>query len=319
MRPGSLLAAYRATGADPPFGDPRRAHGVPLEGYFWRLTDAAAGRVVVALCGAFHGPRGSWSLVALASHPGGFLRSAVGPAARPDPGGLAVRVGEVLQATEHGLRVDLGPDARLGVRLDGRSPWPRRSFGGLGPAHSMPGLGQYWHPHLLGARVSGDARLGADEVSLHGATAYAEKNWGAGFPSRWWWGQAHGFDHADVCLAFAGGAVTVGPARVHATSAVVRVGAEVIRVVPPLGLLRTTVDDSTWRLRGRTGRHTVEIDGHGNGTAPHVLPVPLPAERRTVDTAHQHLAGVVHLRVRRRGRVVFDGDSQLAGLERGTG
>ena len=24
-----------------PFGDPRRAHGTPFEGYYWRLTDAA--------------------------------------------------------------------------------------------------------------------------------------------------------------------------------------------------------------------------------------------------------------------------------------
>ena len=30
----SLLSRYRATGADLPFGDPTRAHGVDMEGYF---------------------------------------------------------------------------------------------------------------------------------------------------------------------------------------------------------------------------------------------------------------------------------------------
>lgn len=35
-------------GADLPWGDLRAAHGVPMEGYFWRFTDAVAGRVIVA-------------------------------------------------------------------------------------------------------------------------------------------------------------------------------------------------------------------------------------------------------------------------------
>jgi hypothetical protein len=33
-----LLAAYRRTGADPPFGDPGRDHGAPTEGHYWRLV-----------------------------------------------------------------------------------------------------------------------------------------------------------------------------------------------------------------------------------------------------------------------------------------
>ena len=36
--------------------------------------------------------------------------------------------------------------------------------------------------------------------------AYAEKNWGGGFPDRWWWGQAHDFGD-DVSVAFACGPV----------------------------------------------------------------------------------------------------------------
>ena len=47
---------YRATGADLPFGDPCRAHGVAMEGYFLRLTDRERGRVVIALIGVNRGP-----------------------------------------------------------------------------------------------------------------------------------------------------------------------------------------------------------------------------------------------------------------------
>ena len=43
-----LLRTYRATGADLPFGRPERAHGVPFEGYYWRIVHPARGLVVVA-------------------------------------------------------------------------------------------------------------------------------------------------------------------------------------------------------------------------------------------------------------------------------
>ncbi|GAA4261069.1 hypothetical protein GCM10022294_08110 [Dietzia aurantiaca] len=55
----SLLGWYRATGADVPFGDPLRAHGVAMEGYFLRLTDSDRGRVVIALIGVNRGPEGA--------------------------------------------------------------------------------------------------------------------------------------------------------------------------------------------------------------------------------------------------------------------
>jgi len=320
------VAALRRTGADPPFGDPRAHHGVAMEGYFWRLTDAAAGRVVVALLGVSRDPAGAgWGTLALAAHPGGFVRSAVVGRAGGDPGRLHVRAGDdpapVFEADDARLRVDLGPGARLDVRLHDRVGWPARwAFGGVGPAHALPGLSQYWHPHLLGARVAGEAELGDEHVALDGAEAYAEKNWGAGgFPPEWWWGQAQGFAREDACVAFAGGHAGLGALRVPAAALVVRLGDEVLRLVRPPGVLRAHADGRTWSLRGRGLRHAVEVEGHAAGRAPHRLPVPLPAERRVVEGGSaMHLAGELRLAVRRGGRTVFAGTSQLAGLERGT-
>jgi hypothetical protein len=321
------LAALRRTGADLPFGDPRAHHGVAMEGYFWRLTHAAAGRVVVALLGISCDRDGAaWGTVALAAHPGGFVRWATTARAGGDPRRLAVWAGDggpvVLAADEARLRVDLGEDARLDVRLADRVAWPvGRAFGGSGPAHAVPGLSQYWHPHLLGARVAGTAALGAEEVALDGATAYAEKNWGAGgFPPGWWWGQAQGFDREDVCVAFAGGRAGLGPLQVPAGALVVRAGDELVRLVRPPEALRADVDGRTWGLRGR-GLHgvRVEVEGDPAGRAPHRLPVPLPAERRVVPGGSaMHLAGRLRLAVRRRGRTLFHGTTELAGLEWGT-
>ena len=62
-----LLRRYRATGADLPFGDPLRAHGVAMEGYFLRITDRERGRVAIALIGVNRGPDGHWATLGLAS------------------------------------------------------------------------------------------------------------------------------------------------------------------------------------------------------------------------------------------------------------
>ena len=95
---------------------------------------------------------------------------------------------------------------------------------------------------------------------------------------------------------------------------------EVLRLVAPPAPLRVAGDERGWRLRGRPARHRVEIEGHAGGTAPHVLPVPIPAERgRHEQQSAMHLAGTLHVRVRRGARTVFEGASVLAGLERGLG
>ncbi|HEX6618712.1 MAG TPA: tocopherol cyclase family protein [Solirubrobacteraceae bacterium] len=313
-----MLAAYRATGADPPFGDPRGYHGVGMEGHFWRFTQPRTGAVVIVILAVSRDAQGHrWAMASLAAHPGGAVHSATLRDAWAAPRGLALRCGHAFAADARSLRLDLGPEARLEVSFAEPLPWPRRAFGALGPAHVVPGLSQYWHPWLLRARVSGSARIGGGTVDLDGAVAYAEKNWGAGgMPPAWWWGQAHGFDHPDVCVAFAGGRAGLGRLRATATALVVAIGDEVRTVVRPLRPLRVAVDERGWRLAGAG----IEVEAHADGVAPHLLPVPVPHERRRLDDwAPQHLTGSLRVSVRRRGRTLYEGTSELAGLERGRG
>jgi hypothetical protein len=315
----SMLTAYRATGADPPFGDPRGYHGVGMEGHFWRITEPRTGAVVVVIVAVSRDARGRpWAMASLAAHPGGAVRSVTLPDAWAAPRGLALRVADAVAADERSLCLDLGEDARLRATFDEPAlTWPGRAFGALGPAHVIPGLSQYWHPWLLRARVSGGARVGGQTIDLDGAVAYAEKNWGAGgMPPAWWWGQAHGFDRPDVCVAFAGGRAGLGRVRAKATALVVAMGDEVRTVVRPVRPLRVAVDERGWRLAGGG----IEVEAHADGAAPLLLPVPVPHERRRLDGwAPQHLTGTMRLSVRRRGRTLYEGTSALAGLERGRG
>ena len=164
--------------------------------------------------------------------------------------------------------------------------------------------------------MSGSARIGAATVDLDGAVAYAEKNWGAGgMPPAWWWGQAARLRLAPTCAspspAVSPGSGRCGPRR----ALVVAVGDELRTVVRPPRPLRITVDERGWRLAGGG----IEVEAHAAGAA-HLLPVPVPGERRRLDDwAPQQLAGTLRLSVRRRGRTLYQGTSELAGLERGRG
>jgi tocopherol cyclase len=319
----TILRPYRALGADPPFGDPRRDHGVGMEGYFWRFSDPRSGRVVVALCGLCRGGDGpAWATVALAGHPGGRLWSADLPQAGADSDALGVWAeGEegFLRADATSLTVDLGPGARLAVTLSDPLPARRGMLGGCGVAHLVPGLGQYWDPHLLEAEVQGQATIAHETINIGGFRAYGEKNWGrGGFPRKWWWGQAQGFPREDVCVAFAGGEVNLGPVRTEASAIVVGLGEERVRLGNPLlAPARARVEKERWQVRSRGPLWSVELEGWGSPAEAHMLPVPDLGARRSVPAAREHLAARLALVVRRRGRVVYAGESALAGLEVG--
>lgn len=310
-----MLAPLRRTGADPPFSDHRRPHGVPMEGWFWRFTDVRAGCAVIVLAAICRDRRGrTWGMAATALHEGG--RSAFGEGtsghAWADPRGGRLAVGALLEADDRRVSLALD-DAAVDVSLTGVVAWPRRSLGGIGPGHLVPWLGQYWHPHALGGRASGTVRVGEREVRLDDAQVYAEKNWGRRFPrSGWWWGQAQGFaGRDDVCVAFAGG--PLGP--LAAGALVVRVGDELVHVVRPPLPLRT---GGGWSLAASTPRHRVEVEVDARDE-PLVLPVPVPRDRGVIHgPSRQHLGAELRLSVRRRAGSLFEGTSRLAGFELGT-
>ena len=159
--------------------------------------------------------------------------------------------------------------------------------------------------------------LGDRRVRLDGARAYAEKNWGPGFAGRWWWGQANAFPDPGLGVAFAGGRLPLLGASPAPTAVVIRQGERVTRLVPPLARAVTQVGELGWRVRVRSARLRVELEGEAAGQEPHRLPVPDLQARRVDMRSRQLLAGRLRLRVRRGRRTVIDAVSPLAGLELG--
>jgi tocopherol cyclase len=288
-----------------------------MEGYYWRVVDVEAKSVLVVLCGVCRGVDGPWAAVALAAHPGGFVRHALVAPAAGEPDCFGVVAAGILRASADGLSIRLGEDAWVELRLRSALLWPGRVFGALGAAHVLPGLAQYWHPVVLAAKADGEASIGGVRVAFEGATAYAEKNWGPGFAGHWWWGHADAFPAADATVAFAGGRVGLAGQVVSATAVVVRLGTQVLRFAPPLANVRAAASGGAWRIRARSLRHVVEIEGKAADGAPHILPVPDVGARRVDMRSTQYLAGELRLRVCRGSDTLFEGESSLAGLELG--
>ncbi|MDO5735077.1 MAG: tocopherol cyclase family protein [Propionibacteriaceae bacterium] len=315
--------SYRASGADLPFQRPERAHGVAMEGYFWRITDPATRRVVIALIGVQSDHTGRWALAGLGASDG-FWRHVIIPNADARRGGLGARAAGAdasFVGTDERVMVDLGDDAHLDISLEEVNRWPTgRPFGGSSWFQMIPGLNQYWHPWLLGGRASGTVVVGETRWDFSDAQVYGEKNWGrAGFPDSWWWGQAQGFADADACVAFAGGEVVAGPVRTEVTGLVVRLpDGKVLRLGNPVtSPVRADIGDEHWRLEGRSNGWVVSVDAAAPLSDAHVLPVPLVGERRAVPGAIEHLSGRLHVQVSHRGRQIWVGQTDLAGLEHG--
>lgn len=313
-----LTDLYRRTGADVPFGNPLPDHGTEMEGWFWRVSDEASGRALIALCSINRHDGGDWSTTAVAVHPGLTVNAAALSAARAQESPFCVTAGDAADRFTVGtdrVRFELG-DLKLNMEFTDQVGWPK-AFGGGGIFSAIPFLNQYWHPYYLGGRASGTVEYGGQNWTFDNAKLYAERNWGAGFPLRWWWGQAHDFGDDDVCVAFSGGLLSLGPIARDVNGIVVRIGPKVIRMTPPV-LVRSRVGDNQWFLRGRSPRYEIVLEGDGRHLPPHVLPVPLPAARRNIDTDFEHLGGRLRCTVRERGRLLFDGTSELAGLEVGS-
>ena len=255
------------------------------------------------------GRSSAWPRIPAASSAGRGCRTR-----EADAAGYGVRAGAAFSAGPDHVRLDLGPDCRVEAELAAPIAWPRRAFGGLGGAHAVPGLSQYWHPHLFAADVRGRVVAGAESFSLDGAGAYAEKNWGGGFPDRWWWGQAHDFGDR-VSVAFAGGPVGLGRGA-HAGD---RRGRAAERARCCAAARRPPSSSATARgdcapAPARTGSRS---------RAPPIRPPRTRSPCRCRPSAGRSTAPTTTSPARcacastRRGRTVFAGESALAGLERG--
>ena len=233
--------------------------------------------------------------------------------AEADPRRLGVRAGDAAARRRGRPRRRPGP-GRPAARALRRSASAGRGArsAASGSGTSSPGLGQYWHPHMLDARVD---RRGASSASgaiaLDGARAYAEKNWTpyrARLPVGVVVGAGARVRGEDVCVAFAGGRL-LGVRRRRGRRAARRRARP--RRRPARGrsrmragrrdLARCGADAARRRhRRGRRGRRAVPAPGAGPARAP----------RRAGRVARCTSPGALHVASGAAARTRFEGTSR---------
>ena len=283
---------------------PRRRHGGLLLALHPAADRAGSSSSSPAVCRDRRGA--PWAMASLAAHPGGAVRAATLPDARPPRRGSACAAGGRVprRRATRCASTSARRRARRRVRAS-RCRGRGAAFGGSGLPRRSPASASTGTRGCCAPRVERQRGASATSIDLDGADAYAEKNWGAGgMPPAWWWGQAHGFEREDVCVAFAGGRAGLGPLRMPATALVVAVGDEVRSVVRPLRPLRVAVDERGWRLAGGG----IEVEGEADGGVPHLLPVPVPPSAVGATSCGAPASrGHARLSVRRGGRTIFAG------------
>lgn len=86
---------------------------------------------------------------------------------------------------------------------------------------------------------------------------------------------------------------------------------------PGTSPVEARVEDGHWLVRGRSRHWNVQIEGVAPIASTFVLPIPLVEERRLAPGALEAQAGEMQVTVHHDGRLVWQGNSTLAALERG--
>ncbi|MGW4826351.1 tocopherol cyclase family protein [Amycolatopsis japonica] len=304
---------WRRTGADFPGGDPLPGHGVATEGYLWRFTLPEQQQVVTVACTVNRDGRETWSHILVAAEPGALLCQETVAGGYTDRETFTIGLGRLLRYQDNELKVAMG-DLRLEARMTSVSGWSRRTPPN-GLAATLPFLRTYWHPYVLDGEVQGQLDTGSHGYGLHGAHVYAEKSWGRGFPARWWWGQAHGFNEEGLCVAYVATPVLpTSDSIVLASCFIHRENAGWhLPVLTNYAVRHEDHDGWTLTMHGR--RHRIHLAGSRIDT-PLPLSLPLPRTRELI-TAPQALRSRLTVRVERSTRVLLAAETSLASHESG--
>ena len=328
----TMSARYRATGADPPWGDPRGYHGVGMEGYFWRITEPRRGVVVVVLV-AVNRDAGGRDM--------GDARDGRAPR-RPRPRGDGrPRDGRAPPASACGsTATTAAPCSRRATSACGSTSAPTRASTSRSPTGPRG-------PSASCSAGSGRRRRSRASASTGTRTCSARASGAAGWPGRTRSPSTarpptprRTGARAGIRRSGGGARRTASPSgrtRAWRSPAAGRASARWPCPARPRSSSRSAARSSAssrrpsrcasrsaaggWRLRARGARYRVDIEGHAGGTEPHLLPVPVavraPAPGGAVgDAPRGHAARPA---ARAGARLVFAGTSRLAGLERGLG
>eukprot|EP00803_Ostreobium_quekettii_P009211 evm.model.scf_772EXC.8 EVM.evm.TU.scf_772EXC.8 scf_772EXC:60971-64254(+) len=128
---------------------------------------------------------------------------------------------------------------------------------------ALPVFEPHWQVLMSHGLASGWFKWGDRMYNFRDAPSYYEKNWGAGFPSKWFWVQCNDFDgHPDLCLTSVGAKRKLGLQAVEEDVGMIGVHykGEFIELVPWSGEVEWEVEPwGSWRMQARNSTAEAEL------------------------------------------------------------
>lgn len=186
---------------------------------------------------------------------------------------------------------------------------------------ALPVFEPHWQILMSYGLSSGWIRWGSKLYEFEDAPSYSEKNWGEGFPKRWFWIQCNSFGDEECTAVTAGGGRRTLPLLVNQDEDVALIGihhaGKFIEIVPWNGDVSWKVSPwGSWIMKGRTKGFKVELEAKAVSTGT-VLRAPtveglIPVCKDTFD-------GILTLKVWEEGKLIIERTSNSAALEVGGG
>ncbi|GFR52594.1 hypothetical protein Agub_g15190, partial [Astrephomene gubernaculifera] len=171
------------------------------------------------------------------------------------------------------------------------SPSARHQQATAGWLSALPVFEPHWQVLMAHGEASGWLQWGERRFSFSGAPAYAEKNWGGGFPSKWAWVQCNSFEgqpglsvtsvgaRRGLLVGLPGVEEDVGLLGLHLPPHLAGGGGEFVELVPWNSELEWEVSPwGSWRLRGANSRWEALLEAECEAGAGAVLRAPTTAQ-----------------------------------------
>jgi tocopherol cyclase len=298
-----------------------------FEGWYYKLVDATETHRYAVIPGIYKGPTPETSQSFVQ-----FMYGATGEVT------FFRYPLDAFRARDDMYEIQVGPNrfARNRVELHLQSPeltvegsvdllepvlWPSTwlSPGIMGWFSWIPFMECYHGIVSLDHRLQGRLTLNTERVELSGGRGYTEKDWGSRFPSAWVWFQSNHFSQPGACLTASVAVIPWLGARFTGFIIGLRYAEHLHRFATYTGarIERLEVQDDAIAFIVSDRSHRLEIEIAR--TAPGLLYAPDIADMtgrvgETLNaTAHIRLTALGRGRVA--GRVLFEDDARLGGLE----
>ncbi|CAO2825953.1 unnamed protein product [Amaranthus hypochondriacus] len=192
---------------------------------------------------------------------------------------------------------------------------------------AFPVFEPHWQICLAGGLSTGWIEWDGERFEFENAPSYSEKNWGAGFPKKWFWVQCNVFEGArgEVALTAAGGLRELPGGRIENAALVgVHYAGIFYEFVPWNGVVEWEIAPwGHWKISADNGSYNVELEATSDNPG---TPLRAPTPENGLAVACKDTCfGLLKLQIWERksdgskGKVVLEVTSKMAALEVGGG